>query len=106
MGCSAYGLIVLVGELRVMFAQEDVQSGYMDRFFAENPNTAISWIHDLGKGRHEAAAAALLHEAEQATNLETKHVGNLFLLKSDSTETIHVVAHAKHREIVTPGAAA
>lgn len=57
-----------------MFAQEDAYRGYMDQFFALNPNTALSWIHDLGNARHGAAAAALLVEAEQATNLEAKHV--------------------------------
>jgi Non-repetitive/WGA-negative nucleoporin C-terminal len=66
------------GELRVMFAQEDAYRGYMDKFFASNPNTALSWIHDLGNGRHGAAAAALLIDAEQATNLEAKHVSLSF----------------------------
>lgn len=61
------------GELRVMFAQEDAYRGYMDKFFALNPNTAISWIHDLGSARHGAAAAALLIDAEQAANLNAKH---------------------------------
>jgi nuclear pore complex protein Nup133 len=57
-----------------MFAQDDTYQEYMDRFFALSPNTTLSWIHDLGKGRHGAAAAALLIDAEQANNLEAKHV--------------------------------
>jgi hypothetical protein len=67
-------LMMFLGELRVMFAQEDAYRGYMDKFFASSPNTAISWIHDLGRARHGATAAALLLDAEQATNLEAKHV--------------------------------
>ena len=60
--------------MRIIFAQDDAYQGYMDKFFASSPNTALSWIHDLGKGRHGAAAAALLIDAEQANNLEAKHV--------------------------------
>jgi nuclear pore complex protein Nup133 len=72
-----------------MFAQEDEQSGYMDRFFAENSSTAISWIHDLGRGRYEAAACALLDEARLATNLETKHVSDVLVLNDgDDTQNI------------------
>jgi len=67
-------LTLFSGELRVMFAQEDTYQRYMDKFFTLNPNTAISWIHDLENGRHGAAAAALLIDAEEATNLEAKHV--------------------------------
>ena len=64
------------GELRAMFAQDDAYQGYMDKFFTLSPNTALSWIHDLGNGRHGAAAAALLIDAEQATNLKAKHVSS------------------------------
>lgn len=46
----------------------------MDNFFAENPNPLVSWIHDIGKTRHSAASEALLTEAENATDLGTKHV--------------------------------
>ncbi|OBZ75079.1 hypothetical protein A0H81_04264 [Grifola frondosa] len=60
------------GELRTMFTQE--QDGYMDSFFAEHPNPAISWIHDLGRGRYGLASQALLSEAEHATELTTKHL--------------------------------
>ncbi|KXN86872.1 hypothetical protein AN958_09467 [Leucoagaricus sp. SymC.cos] len=61
------------GELRVMFSQED-EKGYLDRFFAEQPNPAISWLDDIGKGRFDAASAALLTEAQGAGNLESKHL--------------------------------
>ena len=63
-----------VGELRLLFAHDDIYSGYMDMFFAENPCPSISWIHDLGKGRHGPASQALLSEAEKDTDLDTKHV--------------------------------
>ncbi|KAF5381087.1 hypothetical protein D9615_003993 [Tricholomella constricta] len=62
------------GELRIMFAHDDSHSAYLDRFFAENHNTSISWINDLGKARYGAAAASLLTEAEQASSLEAKHL--------------------------------
>ncbi|KAF8077905.1 hypothetical protein FPV67DRAFT_1405325 [Lyophyllum atratum] len=62
------------GELRILFAHDDSHSVYMDRFFAENPNTSISWIHDLGKARYGAAATSLLGEAEQASKLQAKHL--------------------------------
>jgi nuclear pore complex protein Nup133 len=57
-----------------MFAQDDVQSAYMDKFFAAHPNPSISWVHDLGQRRYEDSASALLSESEHATQLETKHV--------------------------------
>lgn len=57
-----------------MFAYNEPHSAYMDRFFEENPHPAISWIDDIGKGRYGPAANALLAEAEQASNLEAKHV--------------------------------
>lgn len=57
-----------------MFAQDSAQDAYMDKFFAENSNPSLSWIHDLGKGRYETATVALLSEAEHVNNLETKHV--------------------------------
>ncbi|KAF7338280.1 Methyltransferase type 11 [Mycena venus] len=62
------------GELRVMFSQDDVQSTYMDKFFATNPDSSISWIHDLGQRRYEAAADALLSDSETASQLKTKHL--------------------------------
>ncbi|KAF8212214.1 hypothetical protein K438DRAFT_1708496 [Mycena galopus ATCC 62051] len=62
------------GELRVMFSQDEVQSAYMDKFFATHPDTSISWIHDLGQRRYEAAADALLSESENAPLLNTKHL--------------------------------
>ena len=96
------------GELRVLFAQDDTYQGYLDRYFALNPSTAISWIHDLGSGRHEAAAAALVHESEQATNLDAKHVsvssafmGVSRVLNSSS----HDEAHAEYRKAFASGGA-
>jgi nuclear pore complex protein Nup133 len=64
-----------------MFAQEAAYRGYMDKFFASNANTALSWIHDLGNARHGAAATALLIDAEHATNLKAKHVSLFFTLR-------------------------
>lgn len=62
------------GELRVMFAQEDVYGGYIDRFFAEQKHPSISWVNDLGKGRFSAASRTLLDESRDAGDLEMKHV--------------------------------
>ncbi|KAK7054841.1 hypothetical protein VNI00_003304 [Paramarasmius palmivorus] len=62
------------GELRVMFAQQPSHNEYLDKYFAEHPNPAISWIHDLGNRRHEEAATALLKVATLETNLETKQL--------------------------------
>ncbi|PFH54313.1 hypothetical protein AMATHDRAFT_72820 [Amanita thiersii Skay4041] len=62
------------GELRVMFAQPSLRGGYMDKFFATNPNNAISWLNDLGKERYGSAAASLLAESKSANNLEVKHL--------------------------------
>lgn len=62
------------GELRIMFAQEDRYGDYMDRFFAKNHHPSISWIHDLGTGKHGAASETLLAESQDASDLEIKHV--------------------------------
>ncbi|KAK7014839.1 methyltransferase type 11 [Favolaschia claudopus] len=62
------------GELRVMFSQDEVQSAYIDKFFAAHPDPSISWIHDLEQRRYEAAAEALLSESEGAVQLTTKHL--------------------------------
>ncbi|KAF8636731.1 hypothetical protein AX17_003534 [Amanita inopinata Kibby_2008] len=62
------------GELRVMFAQEQLNDGYMDKFFAENPNSTISWLNDLGKERYGAVASSLLTESEKANSLEAAHL--------------------------------
>ncbi|KAJ7774888.1 hypothetical protein B0H16DRAFT_78349 [Mycena metata] len=69
-----YRWYVQHGELRVMFSQDDVHSIYMDKFFASHPDSSISWIHDLGQRRYEAAAEALLAESVDATQLSTKHL--------------------------------
>ncbi|XP_006458086.1 hypothetical protein AGABI2DRAFT_216285 [Agaricus bisporus var. bisporus H97] len=61
------------GELRVMFSEDD-ERGYMDKFFVEQPNDSISWLHDIGKKRFDAASDALLREARGAVNLESKHL--------------------------------
>jgi nuclear pore complex protein Nup133 len=57
-----------------MFAQENVYSGYMDKFFAEHHHPAISWIHDLGRGKHGPASQTLLAESQGASDLQIKHV--------------------------------
>src|SRR5882762_4597666 len=64
----------IIGELRIMFAQEDIYGGYMDKFFAEYRHPGISWIHDLGRGRHGAASQTLLAESQHASDLQIKHV--------------------------------
>ncbi|THH17812.1 hypothetical protein EW146_g3080 [Bondarzewia mesenterica] len=60
------------GELRAMFAQEDVYGDYMDRFFAKHSYPSISWIHDLNKYRWSAAAETLLSESQDAGELSGK----------------------------------
>ncbi|KAK7467177.1 hypothetical protein VKT23_004235 [Stygiomarasmius scandens] len=62
------------GEVRVIFAQESTYDGYLDKFFETNPQPSISWLHDLNKRRHEAAAVALAQAASKETNLETRHL--------------------------------
>lgn len=57
-----------------MFDQESQRASYMDIFFKENSNYALSWIHDLGQGRFGSAASSLLKVAESSTNLEGRHV--------------------------------
>jgi nuclear pore complex protein Nup133 len=57
-----------------MFEQEDLYSGYMDKFFATNPHLSIQWIHDLGKFRYGAASTVLLKEAERTGDLDIRHV--------------------------------
>jgi hypothetical protein len=87
-----------------MFAQEDAYREYMDKFFATSPNTTISWIHDLGSPRHGAAAAALLLDAEQATNLEAKHV-SLSLEFFDVNPWSCNEVHAQRRQAFTTSTA-
>jgi len=66
--------VPILGEVRTMFEQEADYANYMDSFFRDKPNVAISWIHDLGQGRYNPAADALLRDAEVANNLEGRHV--------------------------------
>ncbi|KIM87137.1 hypothetical protein PILCRDRAFT_64451 [Piloderma croceum F 1598] len=79
------------GELRVMFAQEDVYSGYMDKFFAEHHHPAISWIHDLGRGKHGAASQTLLAESQGASDLQIKHVHGNFSSFHDDLDFVSVL---------------
>jgi nuclear pore complex protein Nup133 len=62
-----------------MFAVEGsvAHDAYMDKYFTQHPHPAISWVHDVGKGRYKSAAGALLEESSQATHLEEKHVSPL-----------------------------
>ncbi|KAI0807541.1 hypothetical protein C8Q74DRAFT_1213431 [Fomes fomentarius] len=60
------------GELRTLFAQDHVE--YLDLFFAEHNHPGISWIHQLGRGQYALASQALRTEAEQAPELESKHL--------------------------------
>ncbi|KAK0485184.1 Non-repetitive/WGA-negative nucleoporin C-terminal-domain-containing protein [Armillaria novae-zelandiae] len=62
------------GELRVLFSLDESHTGYMDKFFADNANPLISWIHDLGQGRYASAAQALLVESGEATNIASKQL--------------------------------
>jgi nuclear pore complex protein Nup133 len=57
-----------------MFAQEEINGECMDKFFADNPNSSISWLNDLGKERYGTSAASLLAESERSNNLEVAHV--------------------------------
>lgn len=75
LACSFTILRLLPAELRVMFAQDGAHGTYMDRFFAEHPYPSVSWIHDMAKRRHGAAASTLLSEAQGVSDLATKHVG-------------------------------
>src|ERR1700722_10623252 len=67
-------MLACTGELRLMFAQEDIYNGYMDIFFAENSYPSVSWIHDLGKGRYGHASQTLFEEAQNSPSLQAKHV--------------------------------
>ncbi|KAF5373775.1 hypothetical protein D9758_000587 [Tetrapyrgos nigripes] len=62
------------GEVRVIFAQDSMYDGYLDKFFVSNPHPSISWLHDLNKRQHEAAAVALAQAASKETNLDTRHL--------------------------------
>lgn len=68
----------LTGELRIMFAHEDIYSGYMDKFFAAHHHPAISWIHDLGRGRFRTVSQTLLSESQGASDLQIQHVCSYF----------------------------
>jgi nuclear pore complex protein Nup133 len=57
-----------------MFEQEASYASYMDAFFRERPNAAISWIHNLGQGKYGSAGHTLLKDAESAKFLKVKHV--------------------------------
>ncbi|KAK2466879.1 hypothetical protein APHAL10511_001137 [Amanita phalloides] len=67
-----YNWYIQHGEIRVMFSQEI--EGYMDKFFADNPNNAISWLNDIGKVRYGESAVSLLAESQKSYNLEVAHL--------------------------------
>lgn len=71
-------------EIRTMFEQETSYAKNMDVFFRERPNSAISWIHDLGQGRYGSVSHALLKDADGASNLDGKHVCLDYLLVQNS----------------------
>lgn len=90
-----------------MFAEEDTHSAYLDKFFGENPNNTISWIHDLGKAKYGVAATTLLVEAEQVKNLEAKHVTVfVYMFCPDILMMVPTLAHAQYRKTVPPSPAA
>jgi len=62
------------GELRTLFAQQEKYSHYIDLYFSEHPNPAISWVNDMGKGRYGAASESLLEVAKNENTLEVKHL--------------------------------
>lgn len=70
-----------------MFAQEIVYGGYMDKFFAANHHPSISWLHDLGTGKYGAASETLLAEAQDSSDLQTRHVCLVILLDQDEILT-------------------
>ncbi|CCM02415.1 uncharacterized protein FIBRA_04513 [Fibroporia radiculosa] len=60
------------GELRAMFAAGHDE--FLDAFLSDNSIPAVSWIHDVYKGRYELASEALLSEADHASELVSKHL--------------------------------
>ncbi|KAG6334835.1 hypothetical protein ID866_4257 [Astraeus odoratus] len=82
------------GEARVLFAEEDVWSPYMDEVFTRgadrkgkqreddvmdvdrwegNEFNAIAWVNDMGQSRFGDASERLLTEAKDATEISQKH---------------------------------
>ena len=88
-----------------MFAQQDIYSEFMDRFFAENSHPSVSWIHDLGKCRYELASRTLFEEAQNAYSLQSKHV-NLNLALSTVVSSRLIAANAQHWKAGTSGSEA
>ncbi|KAG6814378.1 hypothetical protein H0H92_010964 [Tricholoma furcatifolium] len=95
------------GELRVLFAHDHTHNAHIDKYFAENPDDSISWIHALGQGSYATASATLLKEAEQANNLDAKHLmlsigklSHLAQLHESKTATIdNAVLDAFHDDL-------
>lgn len=89
------GLIVHVGELRTMFALEEEQTTYLDKFFAENAShPAAIWIHDLGKHQYADASQTLLEQSRQSNLLASKHVRISVPLDMQSTADNDATADA------------
>lgn len=84
----------LIGEVRTMFDQEAKRAAYIDAFFRQYPNIAISWIRDIERAGYGSAASALLDDAQTATNLEAKHVSGPLRMQSRSWSCILTLVHS------------
>ncbi|KAL1745686.1 hypothetical protein HDZ31DRAFT_35821 [Schizophyllum fasciatum] len=62
------------GELRVLFALDDVHRHYLDEFFRQGHRQNISWLYELTKNNLDAVPHLLLDDAHKATNLEARHL--------------------------------
>lgn len=60
-----------------MFMQDEMYSGYVDKFFASHSYSGLSWIQDFDQKRYGDASISLLNESKVAVDLETKHVSFL-----------------------------
>ncbi|EMD38365.1 hypothetical protein CERSUDRAFT_113529 [Gelatoporia subvermispora B] len=60
------------GELRTMFTQE--HDAYLDGFFTQHSHPEISWIYSMAHKKYGQASESLLTEADNATELASKHL--------------------------------
>jgi hypothetical protein len=56
------------------FAKKPEYDEYLDKFFELHPYPAVSWMHDLHKGRFVSAADSLLLESKKAADVAAKEV--------------------------------
>lgn len=81
-----------------MFELETQRGPYIDTYFRQHPNIAVSWIRDIGKSDYGSAARALLEDSATAKELETKHVNHQHIVLSGHTDVLRVIAHAQYRK--------